>query len=310
MPTLEVEQPWTEFRNNRNPALRDRLILQYAPLVKYVVGRMAVSLPGLLSGEDILSYGTIGLIQAVDRFDPTVGVKFETYAIRRIRGSIIDAIRSLHPLSRDANRRARDIEHTYDLLTQRLGRSPSDEEVAAELGLSVGEFHTTLGDVTATIVSLDTPQGDAGDGERISLLDHLRDESLPEVGNDVEQRELYASLVEAIKRLSERDRLVISLYYYEELTLKEIAEVLSVSTSRVSQIHGATVMKLRSMLRAGRSIDDEEPAESRGESHRLTKPTGNVLVEDRGMLVAERRSTETRRLSGPRYPAHVATAAV
>ena len=119
-----LQELWTLHHGSRDPALRERLIVQYAPLVKYVVGRMAVSLPGLLNTEDILSYGTIGLIQAVDRYDPSVGVKFETYAIRRIRGSIIDAIRSLHQLSRDANRRGRELEQAYDTLTQQLGRLP------------------------------------------------------------------------------------------------------------------------------------------------------------------------------------------
>src|SRR5436190_3765208 len=144
MQLSEIEHNWIQFRASRDPKLRDKLILQYAPLVKYVVGRTAVSLPGLLSSEDILSYGTIGLIQAVDRFDPSQGVKFETYAIRRIRGSIIDAIRSLHPLSRDTNRRGREIEQAYDELIQGLGRMPDDVEVAEHLGLTINEFRTQL----------------------------------------------------------------------------------------------------------------------------------------------------------------------
>src|ERR671933_2779747 len=127
MTTAELEQLWTLHRGSQDPALRDRLIMQYAPLVKYVVGRMAVSLPGLLNHEDLLSYGTIGLIQAVDRFDPGHGVKFETYAIQRIRGAIIDAVRGLQPRSRDTYRRARELEDAYDALTQRLGRTPEDE---------------------------------------------------------------------------------------------------------------------------------------------------------------------------------------
>src|SRR5919205_563882 len=133
VPPSDLERRWLEFRRTRDPRLREELILQYAPLVKYVLGRTAVSLPGTLTSDDILSYGTIGLIQAVDRFDPTQGVKFETYAIRRIRGAILDAIRSLHPISRDANRRAREVEHAYDSLTQRLGRLPTEEEVSENL---------------------------------------------------------------------------------------------------------------------------------------------------------------------------------
>ena len=129
--TTELEVLWVRLCDTRDPALREKMIVQYAPLVKYVVGRMAVSMPGVLSSEDIISYGTIGLIQAVDRYDPSVGVKFETYAIRRIKGAIIDAIRSLQQLSRDASRRARDLDHAYDDLTQRLGRLPTTREASS-----------------------------------------------------------------------------------------------------------------------------------------------------------------------------------
>src|SRR5919199_5379544 len=124
MQASDLDGLWARLYATRDPALRERMIVQYAPLVKYVVGRMAVSMPGVLGSEDIISYGTIGLIQAVDRYDPSVGVKFETYAIRRIKGSILDAIRSLHQHSRDVNRRAREIEQAYDALIQRHGRMP------------------------------------------------------------------------------------------------------------------------------------------------------------------------------------------
>ncbi|HLI28760.1 MAG TPA: FliA/WhiG family RNA polymerase sigma factor [Chloroflexota bacterium] len=252
MQAVPIEQRWEQFTRHHDPALRDQLILQYAPLVKYVVGRMVVSLPGLLSNEDILSYGTIGLIQAVDRFDPSQGVKFETYAIRRIRGAILDAIRSLHPISRDANRRAREIEHAYDTLVQQLGRLPTDAEVSQHLGVSLDELHQRLADATATILSLDSPLGD--EDEHLTLLDQLADDSLPSVAEQVERNELYRRLVAAIRALPERDRLVITLYYYEELTLKEISEVLGVSTSRVSQLHAAAVLKLRAALRHAQSV--------------------------------------------------------
>jgi RNA polymerase sigma factor for flagellar operon FliA len=247
MQAASTEQRWELYARHHDPALRDQLILQYAPLVKYVVGRMVVSLPGLLSNEDILSYGTIGLIQAVDRYDPSQGVKFETYAIRRIRGAILDAIRSLHPISRDANRRAREIEHAYDALVQQLGRLPTDEEVSAHLGLSVDELQQRLADASATILSLDSPIGD--DDEHLTLLDQLADDSELGVAEQVERDDLYRHLVAAIRCLPERDRLLITLYYYEELTLKEISEVLGVSTSRVSQLHAAAVLKLRAALR-------------------------------------------------------------
>src|SRR5215210_6592387 len=132
----DLEGLWARLHTTRDPSLREKMIVQYAPLVKYVVGRMAVSMPGLLASEDIIGYGTVGLIQSVDRYDPTVGVKFETYAIRRIKGAIIDAIRSLQQLSRDASRRTRDLDHAYDELVQTLGRIPTNREVADHLGLN------------------------------------------------------------------------------------------------------------------------------------------------------------------------------
>ncbi|MCC6177609.1 MAG: FliA/WhiG family RNA polymerase sigma factor [Chloroflexi bacterium] len=250
MSATEIEELWDRHCATRDPAIRERLIVQYAPLVKYVVGRMAVSLPGVLASEDVISYGTIGLIQAVDRYDPSVGVKFETYAIRRIRGSIIDAIRSLHQLSRDANRRARDLDHACDALIQQLGRIPTNQEVAVHLGMSPEEFNQALMDASTTVISLNSPLGEAADGERPSLIDQIADEDTPAVADQVERQTLYKALVQAIQALSERDRLVINLYYYEELTLKEISAVLGVSTSRVSQLHAAAVFKLRAALRA------------------------------------------------------------
>ena len=247
----ELEELWARLCATRDPVLRERMIVQYAPLVKYVVGRMAVSMPGVLSSEDIISYGTIGLIQAVDRYDPSVGVKFETYAIRRIKGSILDAIRSLQQLSRDASRRARDLDHAYDELTQSMGRMPTNREVADHLGLSPDEFAQALMDASTSVVSLNTPLGDVGgDGDRPSLLEQIADDDTPGPDMQVERRHLMEALVQAIQGLSERDRLVVNLYYYDELTLKEISEVLGVSTSRVSQLHAAAVFKLRAALRA------------------------------------------------------------
>jgi RNA polymerase sigma factor for flagellar operon FliA len=250
MQASELESLWARLCATRDPALREQMIVQYAPLVKYVVGRMAVSMPGLLAAEDIIGYGTIGLIQAVDRYDPSVGVKFETYAIRRIKGSILDAIRSLQQLSRDASRRTRDLDHAYDDLVQQYGRMPTNREVANHLGLSAEEMNQALMDASMSIVSLNTPLGETGDGEKPSLLDQITDDDAPLVADQVERQHLYVALVQAIQNLSERDRLVINLYYYEELTLKEISEVLGVSTSRVSQLHAAAVFKLRAALRS------------------------------------------------------------
>lgn len=252
--TIDLQTRWEQFCVERQPKLRESLILQYRPLVKYVIGRMAVSLPGLLNHEDLLSYGTIGLIQAVDRFDPWQGVKFETYAIRRIRGSILDSIRTLHPLSRDANRRARDIEHAYDALILLLERMPEDREVAEHLGLTLAQFHTVLIKASATMVSLDMPLADIGEGDRVALIDQIADEGAVDLADQVDELELRREVIRALERLQERDRLVISLYYYDELTLREISEVVGVSTSRVSQLHAAAIFKLRGLLKSARAL--------------------------------------------------------
>jgi RNA polymerase sigma factor for flagellar operon FliA len=254
MQAIDLQTRWEQFSTERQPELRDSLIMQYAPLVKYVIGRMAVSLPGLLNHEDLLSYGTIGLIQAVDRFDPTQGVKFETYAIRRIRGSILDTIRSLQPLSRDASRRAREIEHAYDALILKLQRMPENREVAAYLGLTIAQFQTMLVEATATIFSLDTPVSDIGEGDRAALIDQIADEDNLDPAEHVDQRDLKRDLIRALDTLAERDRLVISLYHFDELTMREIGEVLGVSTSRVSQLYAAALFRLRSLLRSPQTV--------------------------------------------------------
>jgi RNA polymerase sigma factor for flagellar operon FliA len=242
---------WEQLVRRRDPQARDALIAQYAPLVKYVIGRMAIALPTILSHEDVLSYGTMGLVQAVDRYDPSVGVKFETYAIRRIRGSILDAIRSVQPLTRDAYRQAQTIERTYEALTHQLGRMPTDQEAAAHLGWTVDELRTAQVESSATFISLERSQGEPGDDgqEGAPLLFQLQDRSSPDVPDAVVKQELFRALVSGIEQLPERDRLVITLYYYESLTLREISEVLGVSTSRVSQIHAGALFKLKGALR-------------------------------------------------------------
>lgn len=251
MEAVEIQDRWKAFLSARDPGLRDQLIMQYAPLVKYVVGRMSIGLPGGVSSDDLLGYGAIGLVQAVDRFDPGVGVKFETYAFRRIRGSIIDAIRTLQPLSRDAYRRTRELEAAYDDLAQRLGRAPEDAEVAHHLGWSISAFWTAQVEGSVTFTSIDATAGGDSDerAEYNPILSQLADAEGGDISNLVERRELLRVLTEALEELTERDRLVITLYHYEELTLREIAEVLNVSTSRVSQLHAGAVFRLRGLLR-------------------------------------------------------------
>jgi len=242
---------WVRLRAGDRGA-RDELVVRYAPLVKYVIGRMAISLPAAMDSDDVLSAGTVGLLHAIDRFDPDQGVRFETYALQRIRGAIIDTIRSLSPLSRGAGRRARLLDETTAALAQRLGRAPTQDELAQELGVDQQELGRMLLESAHVIVSLDgSNNGGDDEGEVQSLRDLLHDPD--EAGTDevVEENELVERLSSAIDSLPARDRLVLNLYYHEELTLKEISRVIEVSESRVSQIHTAAVMKLRALLRAG-----------------------------------------------------------
>jgi RNA polymerase sigma factor FliA len=240
---------WVRLRGGDRSA-RDELVVRYAPLVKYVIGRMAISLPAAMDSDDVLSAGTVGLLHAIDRFDPDQGVRFETYALQRIRGAIIDTIRSLSPLSRGAGRRARLLDETTSALAQRLGRVPTHDEIARELGVDQAELGRMLLESAHVIVSLDgANSGGDDDGEVQSLRDLLHNPDEATTDEVVEENELVERLSSAIDSLPPRDRLVLNLYYHEELTLKEISRVIEVSESRVSQIHTAAVMKLRALLR-------------------------------------------------------------
>src|ERR1700730_12018213 len=213
---------WVRLRSGDRGA-RDELVVRYAPLVKYVIGRMAISLPAAMDSDDVLSAGTVGLLHAIDRFDPEQGVRFETYALQRIRGAIIDTIRSLSPLSRGAGRRARLLDENTAALAQRLGRAPSQEELAQELGVDLAELGRMLLESSHVIVSLDgAGSGSEDEGEVPSLRDLVHDPNQAGTDEVVEENELIERLTRAIDSLPERARLVLNLYYHEQLTLKEI----------------------------------------------------------------------------------------
>jgi RNA polymerase sigma factor for flagellar operon FliA len=243
---------WQEYRRTEDPVLRDRLILTYAPLVKFVAGRLGASLPAHVDDQDLVSYGLLGLIGAIERFDPDREIKFETYAIARIKGAIIDELRSLDWVPRSVRTRAREIERAIAELERQLMRAPTDEEIAAKLGLETSELETSLAEISrSSMAALDelwTPQGG---GDQISLIDTIEDTSGPDPGLSLEQTELKEALGEAIAHLPEREKLVVTLYYYEELTLREIGEVLGVTESRVSQLHTKAVLRLKARLSGG-----------------------------------------------------------
>jgi RNA polymerase sigma factor for flagellar operon FliA len=199
---------------------------------------------------DLISYGLVGLINAIERFEPEREIKFETYAITRIKGSIIDELRSLDWVPRSVRSRARDIERANAKLEHKLQRAPTDEEMSAELGMSTDEFHDALVQISnSTIAALDelwTVSDSSGD--QVSLLDTLTDENAPDPAAVMDQTDLKDRVADAIARLPEREKLVVALYYYENLTLREIGEVLGVTESRVSQLHTKAVLRLRSRL--------------------------------------------------------------
>ena len=211
---------------------------------------MASGLPAHVEESDLISYGLIGLINAIERFELEREIKFETYAVTRIKGAIIDELRSLDWVPRSVRARAREIERANSKLEHRLQRAPTDEEVSAELGVTVEEFQTSLLEISnSTIVALDEPWAVSdSSGDEVSLLDTIHDPNAPDPTQVVDASELKDRIADAIARLPEREKLVIALYYYENLTLREIGEVLSVTESRVSQLHTKAVLRLRSRM--------------------------------------------------------------
>ena len=250
MPAEDVLSLWRKYRANRDRQLRDRLILTYAPLVKFVAGRLGSGLPAHVDEGDLVSYGLLGLIGAIERYDPDRDVKFETYAIARIKGSIIDELRAMDWVPRSVRARARDIERAIGELEAQSGRAPSEEEIAAKLGVSQDELGENLLEISrSSIAALDELWTiSSGGGDQVALIDTIEDTQGPEPQAALAQTEMREALGEAIARLPEREKLVVTLYYYEELTLREIGEVLGVTESRVSQLHTKAILRLKARL--------------------------------------------------------------
>ena len=248
----ETQALWREYTKTKDQGVRDRLILTYAPLVKYVAGRLGSGLPAHVDENDLVSYGLLGLIGAIERFDPDRQIKFETYAIARIKGAIIDELRALDWVPRSVRSRARDIERAIGELERKLHRAPNDEEIAEKLGVTTDELNDSLSEIgRSSIAALDelwTVSSSGGGGDQVALIDTIEDTQGPEPQSELAQTELKEALGEAIARLPEREKLVVTLYYYEELTLREIGEVLGVTESRVSQLHTKAILRLKARL--------------------------------------------------------------
>jgi len=238
---------WRAYGEHRDPALRERLVLHYAPLVKYVAGRVDTGLPAHVDACDLVQSGIFGLVDAIDRFEPERGLKFETYAMQRIRGAILDDLRAQDWVPRSVRSRAREVERALERLQARLLRTASDAEVADELGLSVADLHDLYAQLQLTsVVALDELVAVARGGT--SLAETLPDDSVPDPGAIMDGVESRRLLAQAVSQLVERDRVVVTLYYFENLTLAEIGVVLGVTESRVCQLHTRAVLRLRTKL--------------------------------------------------------------
>jgi RNA polymerase sigma factor for flagellar operon FliA len=254
--TGEIDRLWVDFKATGTTADRDSLIVHYSPLVKYVAGRVAVGLPQNVDQADLVSYGIFGLIDAIEKFDLERGFKFETYAISRIKGAIIDELRSIDWVPRSVRAKARNVERAYSKLEAQFHRTPTDAELADELDLTDAQLQQTFSQISFIgLVALDETLSGADRGEAMSLGDTVADGG-PGPMASYEVEEMRQILAEAINGMPEREKIVLTLYYYEGLTLAEIGQVLGVTESRVCQIHTKSVIHLRAKIAAS----EREPA--------------------------------------------------
>jgi RNA polymerase sigma factor for flagellar operon FliA len=249
-----LRELWQQYKKSGETALRERLILHYSPLVKYVAGRVGVGLPPNIEQADLVSYGIFGLIDAIDKFDLDRAIKFETYAISRIRGAIIDELRAIDWIPRSVRYKAREVEKAYAKLEGELHRTPSEAEVAAEMGIRLEDLHQIFSQVSfVNVVALDELLSVGGEkGDKLSLVDTLEDTRAEDPVLAFESEETKFLLAKAINTLPEREKIVVTLYYYEGLTLAEIGQVLGVTESRICQMHTKAVLQLRGKLADGK----------------------------------------------------------
>jgi len=222
---------------------------KYSPLVKHVAGRIAIGMPQNVEFEDLVSYGVFGLLDAIEKFDPSREIKFKTYAMTRIRGSVFDELRSVDWIPRSIRQKAKQLEGIIAMLENKEGKKVEDEEIAKELGVSMEEYNSLLAKLSGTsLVSLNDIWFLGDENDEVSFMETLESPMNMNPDNIIEKEEIKNVIVDAIKGLPEKEKKVIVLYYYEDLTLKEIGEVLEVTESRISQLHTKAVARLRSKL--------------------------------------------------------------
>ena len=243
------EELWKEYRKNHKQEVRDILIKQYAPLVKYVAGKISVGMPQNVDFDDLVGFGVFGLFDAVEKFDPEKHVKFKTYAVTRIRGAIFDELRSIDWVPRSVRQKTREIEDTIQTLEADLGRSASDNEIAKAMNMSREQYNQVVLKVRGTsILSLNDVWFTGDDSDKVSIQDSIESPVSLQPDSIAEKDEIRRVIVQAINELPDKEKKVLVLYYYEDLTLKEIGKVLEVTESRISQLHTKAIMRLRSKL--------------------------------------------------------------
>jgi RNA polymerase sigma factor for flagellar operon FliA len=243
------ERLWVEYRRTKDQKIRETFVIQYSPLVKFVAGKVAVGMPHNVEFDDLVGFGSIGLLDAIDKYDPDRGVKFKTYAVTRIRGAIFDELRQIDWVPRSVRKKAKELEETVANLESQMGRTATDQEIASSMGLDSEEYSKTIMKISATsIVSLNEVWSGVDENEKNSIGDTIESPISLHPDVMVEKEEIRRVIIDAIKELPEKEKQILVLYWYEDLTLKEIGEVMKVTESRVSQLHSKAMLRLRAKL--------------------------------------------------------------
>lgn len=246
---ISEEELWIRYKKTADAKIRDYFITKYAPLVKYVAGKVAIGKPGNVEYDDLVGFGVFGLMDAIEKFDPAKKVKFNTYAVTRIRGSIYDELRSIDWVPRSIRQKAKEVEQSIQAVEARTGRVATDEQIAEEMQVDIREFYSTMTKISGTsLISLSDTWYGGNDNDKVAIMDTLESHSSLTPDEHVEREAVRDLVVQGINELPDKERKVLILYYYEDLTLKEIGEVLEVTESRVSQLHTKAIIKLRAKL--------------------------------------------------------------
>ena len=243
------EDLWRSYKRHRDTRIRDFFVKQYAPLVKYVAGKVAIGMPNNVEFDDLVGFGVFGLFDAIEKFDPDKHVKFKTYAVTRIRGAIFDELRTIDWVPRSVRQKTREVEETIRKLEASVGRAATDEEIAKAMRMNIKDFHNLMLKISGTsVLSLNEVWYSGEDNDKMSIVESIESPSSLNPDSIVEKEEIKRIIVEAINELPEKEKKVLVLYYYEDLTLKEIGEVLEVTESRISQLHTKAILRLRAKL--------------------------------------------------------------